>query len=149
MTLGVAIIGTGNVMSPAAKAALRVWLYLATGEIGHRPMLFDHQDWRKIGGIATSCPDPPTIAFVQQLKAEQRLPTDRGDPYDAADWCYLALQDAATAAWVEWPALFAQVDQIKAQPDWRPNWQRGRSHAAGSSRLWRRPAVVDDAGDAD
>lgn len=71
-TLGVAIIGTGATITPAAEQALRTWLYLATLEIGHRPLLFDHLDWRAYGGISTACPDPATVAFVGQLRAEAR-----------------------------------------------------------------------------
>jgi hypothetical protein len=72
LTLGVALIGTGASITPAAEAALRAYLYLAALELGHRALLWDHCDWRALGGISTACPDPPTIAFVAQLKAEAR-----------------------------------------------------------------------------
>lgn len=71
-TIGVAIIGTGANITPAAETALRTWLYLLTLELGRRPILFDHLDWRALGGIVTACPDPPTIAFVEQLRRESR-----------------------------------------------------------------------------
>jgi len=72
VTLGVALIGTGNGITPDAKAALRAYVYLATLELGHRPLLFDHYDWAAMGGISTACPDPPTAAFVAQLRQEAR-----------------------------------------------------------------------------
>lgn len=71
-TLGVAIIGTGDNITPQAIAALRTYVYLATLELGHRPLLFDHYDWRALGGIATACPDPPTAFVVGLLRAEAR-----------------------------------------------------------------------------
>lgn len=72
ITLGVALIGTGQSISAQAEAALRTWLYLVTLELGRRPILFDHLDWRALGGISTACPDPATVAFVSQLRAEAR-----------------------------------------------------------------------------
>jgi len=72
ITYGVAIIGSGTTITPAAEQALRVWLYLCTIELGRRPFVLDHLDWRAYGGIATACPDPATVAFVQQLRAEAR-----------------------------------------------------------------------------
>lgn len=72
VTIGVAVIGDGKILTDPAKAALRVWLYLWTLEYGRRPQLFDHKDWLALGGIATACPDPPTIAFVNRLRLEAR-----------------------------------------------------------------------------
>ena len=72
ITIGVALIGTGGTITPAAELALRECLALAHLAFGHAPLIFDHLDWRALGGIATSCPDPPTVAFVAQLKAEAR-----------------------------------------------------------------------------
>lgn len=72
VTLGVALIGTGANITPQAVTALRQYIYLATLELGHRPLLFDHYDWRALGGIATACPDPPTAFVVGQLRAEAR-----------------------------------------------------------------------------
>lgn len=71
-TIGVALIGTGDNISPAAQSALRAWVYLMTLELGRRPLLFDHLDWRALGGISTACPDPATVAFIAQLRAEAR-----------------------------------------------------------------------------
>jgi hypothetical protein len=72
VTDGVAIIGTGAGLSDAAKQAIRAYVYLWS--LGHkrRPVLFDHKDWRAVGGIATACPDPAVEAFVQQLRNEAR-----------------------------------------------------------------------------
>lgn len=72
VTLGVALIGTGANITPAAEAALRGYLYLASLELGHVPLVFDHYDWHALGGIATACPDPPTAFVVGKLRAELR-----------------------------------------------------------------------------
>lgn len=72
VTLGVAIIGTGASIAPAAITALRAYVYLATLELGHVPVLFDHYDWKTLGGIATACPDPPTAAVVAAFRRELR-----------------------------------------------------------------------------
>jgi hypothetical protein len=71
-TLGLVVIGTGATITPAAERAIRFYLFFATHELGHRPPLFDHYDWRAAGGIATSCPDPAIAAFVNLLRAEAR-----------------------------------------------------------------------------
>lgn len=71
-TLGVAIIGTGANITPAAETALRQYLYLAGLELGHAPLVFDHYDWHALGGISTACPDPPTAFVVGKIRAEQR-----------------------------------------------------------------------------
>lgn len=72
LTLGVALIGTGDSITPAAIRALRFYLFFATVELGHQPMLFDHYDWRALGGISTACPDPPTAQVVQTLRDDAR-----------------------------------------------------------------------------
>lgn len=71
-TFGYALIGTGGVITRQAQTALRTAVYLTTLQLGRRPLLFDHFDWRALGGIATACPDPPTAAFVDQLRREAR-----------------------------------------------------------------------------
>lgn len=71
MTLGLAVIGTGNGITPAAKRAIRFYCTMATLEIGHRALLFDHGDWRGFGGIATACPGAELRAFVDVLNRER------------------------------------------------------------------------------
>lgn len=72
VTDGVAVIGTGAGISDGAKAALRTYVYLWTLEHHRRPLIFDHYDWRALGGIATACPDPAVAAFVAKLRQEAR-----------------------------------------------------------------------------
>lgn len=67
-TLGLAYIGNGDHLTAPAIAALRAYLYLATLEIGHRPLLFDHADWRPLGGIATHCPGAQLETVVQSIR---------------------------------------------------------------------------------
>lgn len=71
-TLGVAYVGDGDQLTDAARTALRLYVYLATLEIGHRPLLFDHNDWLALGGISTHCPGNALEAFVGQLRDEAR-----------------------------------------------------------------------------
>lgn len=71
-TDGVAVIGDGRTLTDAAKQAIRAYVYLWTLEHGHRPQYFDHLDWRALGGIATACPDPPIVRFVEILRQEAR-----------------------------------------------------------------------------
>lgn len=71
-TDGLAVIGDGTSLPVAAQHAIRVYIYLWTLEHRRRPLLFDHLDWRALGGISTACPDPPLVAFVAQLRAEAR-----------------------------------------------------------------------------
>lgn len=71
-TDGLAVIGSGNGLTDAAKLAIRTYVYLWTLEHHRRPVLFDHKDWRALGGIATACPDAAVEAFVAQLRQEAR-----------------------------------------------------------------------------
>lgn len=71
-TDGLAVIGDGRTLTEGAKAAIRAYVYLWTLEHDHRPQYFDHLDWRALGGIATACPDPPIVQFVDQLRREAR-----------------------------------------------------------------------------
>ena len=73
ISLGVCLVGSGQLISPAAEEALREYFELAA-YVGRVPALmpFDHLDWRAFGGIITSCPGPATVAFVAQIRADQR-----------------------------------------------------------------------------
>lgn len=71
-TDGVAVIGDGKWLTEPAKNAIRAYVYLWTLERGRRPLLFDHNDWRALGGIATACPGKAVEGFIAQLRREAR-----------------------------------------------------------------------------
>lgn len=73
VSLGVCLIGSGQSIAPAAEEALRQYFAVAAyvGRV-HGLLPFDHLDWRAFGGIITACPGPATVAFVAQIRADQR-----------------------------------------------------------------------------
>lgn len=71
VTLGIALIGDGR-LSPKARAAIAGYLWVAGLTYKRGLLVFDHQDWRALGGIATACPGAPLIEYVAQLRAGLR-----------------------------------------------------------------------------
>lgn len=71
-TLGVALVGDGHTLDAKAEQAIRACVYLFQVAYRRKPLIFDHLDWRALGGIATACPGPAMVAFTAKLRAELR-----------------------------------------------------------------------------
>lgn len=68
-TIGVAILGDGSHLTPAALTAMSAVVYvLAFGTYKRGLLAFDHRDWRALGGIATACPGSAVEAQVAVMR---------------------------------------------------------------------------------
>lgn len=71
VTLGVAVIGDGE-LTPKARDAIRGVVWVAALTYRRGLFLYDHLDWKALGGIATSCPGDDVADFVLDLRAHFR-----------------------------------------------------------------------------
>jgi hypothetical protein len=66
-SLGVCFLGNGDELTADAKAAFRVYVYVASA-FAHRGLpRLGHRDWSHNGGIATYCPSNALEAFFAKL----------------------------------------------------------------------------------
>lgn len=73
ITLGVAILGDGSRLTPAAITAMSALVYvLAFGTYKRGLVPFDHRDWKALGGIATACPGSAVERQVDVMRAHAR-----------------------------------------------------------------------------
>lgn len=71
-TEGIALLGDGHVVTPEAENAIRLCITFYELRYKRRPVLFDHRDWRNLGGIATACPGAAVVRLTDKLRAELR-----------------------------------------------------------------------------
>lgn len=71
VSLGVAVIGDGS-LTPKARHAIEGLIFVAALTYKRGLFLFDHRDWKALGGIATSCPGDELARYVAELRAHFR-----------------------------------------------------------------------------
>lgn len=71
ITLGLCVIGDGS-LTPAARAAIAGYVYVAALTYKRGMFLFDHLDFKALGGIPTSCPGDEIADYIAELRGQFR-----------------------------------------------------------------------------